>query len=175
MGHNERQAVMAEPATPTAEAVVEPSETEQAPTSETPKPRAEIPKEVSDALKKANKEAETLRKQLKEYEDRDKSDAEKLADRATAAEQRAAAAEARILRQQVALSKALPAELVDRLRGDTQEELEADADALLGLLAPKDDGETPFPDLGQGPRGGNNGPLGSDPLEKSLKASLGIR
>lgn len=42
--------------------------------------------------------------------------------------------------------------------------------------APEDNGGTPmFPDLGQGARGANNLPLGSDPLERTLRAKLGIR
>lgn len=38
------------------------------------------------------------------------------------------------LRLRVALDKRLPAELVDRLQGETKEDLEADADKLLGLV-----------------------------------------
>ncbi len=39
-------------------------------------------------------------------------------------------------RLQVASAKKLPAELADRLRGETQEELSADADRLLAFLKP---------------------------------------
>jgi hypothetical protein len=39
------------------------------------------------------------------------------------------------LRLRVALEKSLPAELIDRLRGGTKEEMEADADQLLELVA----------------------------------------
>ena len=40
------------------------------------------------------------------------------------------------LRMKVALEKKLPAKLIDRLQGATEEELAADADALLSLMAP---------------------------------------
>jgi len=39
-----------------------------------------------------------------------------------------------LLRQQVAISKRLPSPLADRLRGETLEELEADADAILQAI-----------------------------------------
>ncbi len=91
---------------------------------------------VRAALKKANKEAEESRRKLKEIEDRDKSDGEKLTDRLTAAEKRAEAAEARALRLEVAASKGLTPGQAKRLAGNTQEELEADADELLADFAP---------------------------------------
>lgn len=37
---------------------------------------------------------------------------------------------------EVAAAKGLPAELADRLLGDTREELERDADQLVGLVQP---------------------------------------
>lgn len=130
----------------------------QAPTPPAPDPpkQTEAPPEVVAALRKANKEAEKLRLQLKEYEDRDKSEAEKLAERAAAAERRAAEMEAQLMRREVALAKGLPAALVDRLRGGSREELDADADQLLALVAPPAPPvqEKRVPDLGQGRRDG---------------------
>ena len=49
-------------------------------------------------------------------------------------------AEADSLRYSVALNKGLPVELVERLRGSTEEEIQADADSLLKLVAPKPSG-----------------------------------
>ncbi len=46
--------------------------------------------------------------------------------------------EATMLRKDVALEKELPADLVERLKGETREELETDADQLLELLVPKE-------------------------------------
>lgn len=47
-----------------------------------------------------------------------------------------ATAEIENLKLRVALSKSVPADLIDRLKGSTQEELEADAEVLLGALKP---------------------------------------
>jgi hypothetical protein len=96
--------------------------------------KPDVPPEVKRALNKANKEAESLRLQLKQYEDRDKTELQKLSESATAAERRAADAELGLARYRVAVAKKLPAELVDRLRGTTEEELAADADSLLQLV-----------------------------------------
>lgn len=151
---------MAESDAPTQTSETEaPAEESAAP--EPAKARQEAPPEVTAALRKANKEAETLRRQLKEYEDKDKSEAEKLVERATAAEVRAAEMESQLMRHQVALTKGLSPVLAERLRGNTQEELEADADALLALVAPKPEQGEPtrqFPDLGQGRRAGSSQP-----------------
>ena len=51
------------------------------------------------------------------------------------------------LRLRVAAEKKLPAELVDRLKGGTKEEMESDADELLKLV-----GAPVPPDFGGGPR-----------------------
>jgi hypothetical protein len=52
------------------------------------------------------------------------------------------------------VAKKLPAELTDRLRGETPEELEADADALLALVKASTNMK---PDLSQGSRASTNG------------------
>lgn len=83
------------------------------------------------AARKARNELEV---KLKEFEDRDKSEAEKAAERTKTLEAEAETAKAEALRMRVALSKKLPVELIDRLRGSTKEELEADADDLLKLV-----------------------------------------
>jgi hypothetical protein len=81
-------------------------------------------------------------------------------------------------RRSVALAKGLPAELVDRLQGETQEEIEADADELLAVFmarsAPVTPG-TPRPDPSQGARTGGTTSLNSDGLEDALRSKLGIR
>lgn len=96
--------------------------------------KQDVPPEVTRALRQANKEAEKLRLRLKEYEDANKSEQQKLEERATAAERKAAENESALLRMRVAVAKQLPAELVDRLRGSNEQELAADADALLALV-----------------------------------------
>jgi hypothetical protein len=55
------------------------------------------------------------------------------------------------LRYRVALAKGLPANLAERLQGTTQEELEADADELAGMVTTTPNGAV-RPDPSQGPR-----------------------
>ena len=113
--------------TPTPDAAQQPTKTE-------------VPPEVAAALKKANKEAETLRLKLKAIEDRDLSETEKLTARLTEAEKRAEKAEKASLRFRVGNAKGLPARLTERLQGDTEEEMAADADALLAEMKPRKGG-----------------------------------
>src|SRR5687768_5048933 len=108
-----------------------PDQPETAEQVQTEPQQPDVPVEVKTALRKANKEAETLRLKLKEYEDRDKTEQQRLEERAVAAERAATEYETALLRYRVASVKGLPAELVDRLRGGSEEELLADADALL--------------------------------------------
>lgn len=69
-----------------------------------------------------------------------------LENRLAELETQAQAQERELLLRQVASEKGIPAVMVDRLRGETREELETDADALLAALprpiAPKLDGAT---------------------------------
>jgi seryl-tRNA synthetase len=109
---------------------------------ETPEPADDIPA-LREALRKANGEAARFRREhsalaqkLKDAEDADKNEVQKATEKLTAAESRAAKAEARLLRIEVAIAKGLPPSMAGRLQGETQEELEADADELLGHLAP---------------------------------------
>lgn len=127
-------------ATPTADA----PETEATPTT-TPDAasqptKTEVPPEVAAALKKANKEAETLRLKLKAIEDADKTESERLTERLSEAERRAEKAEKAALRFKVGTAKGLPARLTERLQGDTEEEMAADADALLSEMKPRKGG-----------------------------------
>lgn len=128
------------------------------------------------ARRDAEKQLRDVQTRLKEFEDRDKSEGEKLSERLAAAELRANEAEARELRARVALAKGLPADLAERLRGTTEEELTADADELLTLLKPAEDEPVipRVPDLGQGARGSQTA-LNGDPLLRSVKDKLGIR
>ena len=94
--------------------------------------KAEAEKRLNEALEKIQafeerdlsekdkqaKELERLRKQLED---------EKSAK---------AALELNSLRREVALEKGIPSSLVDRLKGTTLEELQADADQLLQVIAP---------------------------------------
>lgn len=142
----------------TPEPVVVP--TDQAPAGETPTtPPVDAPTDelkspeskqaVLADLARARAEAKAAREQLQAIEDANLSELEKAQKAATEAASRLAEFESANLRQRVALDKGLPASLVSRLQGTTEDEVAADADALLALIkAPR----SPAPDPGQGPR-----------------------
>lgn len=88
-------------------------------------------------------------RRLKEIEDRDLSDLEKARRDAETATGRLADYERTVLRQRIALEKGLPPSLVSRLQGATEDEVTADADALMALIKTPN---TPRPDLSQGAR-----------------------
>ncbi|MFJ4418283.1 MULTISPECIES: hypothetical protein [unclassified Streptomyces] len=84
--------------------------------------------------KEQRKQLDTLSARLAEFEDRDKTESERLSTRATSAEKRAEQAEHSLLRLRVAAAKKLPPELADRLQGDTEDAVTADADRLLAAF-----------------------------------------
>ncbi len=104
-------------------------------------------------IRKANSEAENLRKRLKELEplaekakeleEASKSDQEKLTERASKAEAEAKSAAQEALRLRVALRKGLAETQAKRLVGETEEELEADADDLIASFKPEGEGDAP--------------------------------
>lgn len=112
-----------------------------------------------EARKAAEREARENRaaaKRLAELEESNKSEQEKLADQlSTAVRERDEAIKA-ASRLRVAVEKGLPADLVDRLRGDTDDELAEDADKLLALVAKDDTPRPPAPDPRQGGNGGGH-------------------
>lgn len=67
------------------------------------------------------------------------------------------------LRVRVAVAKGLPLDVADRLKGSTQEELEADADGLAALLKGAHKGGKGVPP----PPGGGEGGSGLDPASMS--------
>jgi len=87
------------------------------------------------------KEGEAAQKRLQELEDKDKSELERAQQEARQQKDRADKAEARLVRFEVAARKKLDLELSSRLQGDTEEELEADADKLLQVFAAKQQNE----------------------------------
>lgn len=114
--------------------------------------RAEVEKWKALARKheaeaKAGKAAAT---RLAAIEESHKTETQKLADRAEQAERERDALRLEATRSRVALTKNLPPALASRLQGTTEEELSADADALLSLL-PKPDGR-PKGSVDQGAR-----------------------
>lgn len=120
-------------------------------------------------LDKVKTERDDLRGKVKTHEDATKSDQEKLEERATGAETRAAKAEQEAARLRVALKKGLAETQAKRLVGDTEEQLEADADELLASF--RDDGEGQEPPRRPRERLRSGAAPGSEP-EKSDPASL---
>jgi hypothetical protein len=89
-------------------------------------------------IAKANQEAAALRKRAKEaeakvkgFEDQNKTETEKLTEQAAANEKAASEATLEAARLRVALRKGLTETQAKRLVGETEEELEQDADDLI--------------------------------------------
>lgn len=101
----------------------------------------------SITIKTERKKREDAEAKVKEYEDAQKSDSEKLTEKATTAEDRAKQAEAKAVRLEIAIDKGLTGKqaraFAKRLVGDTQEELEEDADELLASFKPNTSDEEP--------------------------------
>ena len=125
--------------TPATETVTEP--TNPAPVPETGKSAEDRIKDMEAALKKANTEAAKYRKaaeaieaERKAKEEAELSETEKLRKRAAELEAELKAARIATLQRDAAAKHSLPAELASRLKGETLEELEADANTLAELL-----------------------------------------
>jgi uncharacterized protein (DUF885 family) len=126
------------------------------------------------ARKAAEKSAADLAAKLKAIEDANLSEIEKAQKAAADARAELDRISKENLRNSVALAKGVPADLVQFLNGDTEDDLNAQADTLLARLnaAPT----TPKPDLSQASTAGEPGrplPLNGDPLEAALRAKLG--
>lgn len=88
--------------------------------------------------RKAESEQKELAQRVKEFEERDLSEQERLAKAAEDAKREAEQAAHENLRLKVAIDKNLPPEMIDRLRGQTLDELYDDADTLLALVKPRE-------------------------------------
>lgn len=100
-----------------------------------------------DARAAAEARVKEYEDKIREFEDREKSEAqlalekaERLAADLDAAKASVAAAELNATRLEVAHTKGIPADLVVRLRGETREALEADADDLLKIIGSANEG-----------------------------------
>jgi hypothetical protein len=95
-------------------------------------------KELIAKLRAAEKQGKADAKRLAELDkaeqvraDAAKSELQKAQDRADAAEKKARASELAVMRRDAAVRAKLPEALADRLKGETPEELDADAAELL--------------------------------------------
>jgi hypothetical protein len=116
-------------------------------------------KRAIDAMKRernaALKELRQLREEVKAFKDKDKTEAQRLAESAEEAKTRAGKLETDLRKLTTAMERAPEGAtlaqiraVAKRLSGDSEEELEADADELFELLAPKstsDDGKRSAP------------------------------
>lgn len=145
-------------------------------------------KKAIDAMKRernaALKELKDLRTKVKEFEDKDKTEAERLAEAAEDAKSRAAKAEANARRLTTAMERAPEGAtlaqiraVAKRLSGDTDEELETDADELFELLAPKsteDDTKRPAPSGKPTPSLRGGGDPSEEPEEMDPRKLAGL-
>lgn len=86
----------------------------------------------------------------REYEESLKPEQERLADELTKSKAEAASATAELLRYRIASEKGITGEATKLLKGSTQEELEAEAELLLSLIANQSKPKSPLPDENQG-------------------------
>lgn len=93
-------------------------------------PRSILQK-VERQLKEANRKSGEFERKLKAIEDKDKSDSEKASERLAELEQSKARSDREAAQLRVAIKKGLTLTQAKRLIGETDEELEADADDLL--------------------------------------------
>lgn len=107
-----------------------------------------------EARKAAEKSATDLKAKLDEIEQANLSELEKSQRAAKDAQDQLAELTRQNLRNSVALAKGVPADLVDFLTGDSEDELNKKADVLLSRLSAP---TTPRPDLSQGSKG-SSGP-----------------
>lgn len=122
------------------------------------------------ARKAAEKAAADATARLKQLESANLSDLERAQKEATEAKDALAALTKQALRDRVALTKGVPADLAEFLSGDTEDEIAAKADVLLARLNTP---TSPRPDASQA-AGGAPLALNSDGLEQALRDKLGI-
>lgn len=144
---------------PAATATKEPPAKEPEP--KTPEPTDDKPlgpegEKALEAFKTRAREAEALVKELKplaqkarEAEEANKTELEKANGKVAELEGQVKSLTDDSLRLRVAIEKKIPAELIDRLKGSSQEELETDAEELLKLVG---GGNGTATDFGGGPR-----------------------
>lgn len=93
-------------------------------------------------------EAQEAKSRVEEFERANQTDLERVSGERDTLKSELEPTKQENLRLRVALDKKLPPELVDRLKGGTKEEMEADADSLLELVGQ----QQPPPNFGGGPR-----------------------
>lgn len=104
----------------------------------TTSPDGEGLKKALAAERKQNRDAQARAKaaeaRLQEIEDAQKSEAEKLLERATRAEAEATQARTELTRERIAREEGVPPEFIDRLRGESEDEIRDDAKSFVAAL-----------------------------------------
>ena len=115
------------------------------------KPQTETDwKAMSRKWEQQAKENKAAAEELAALKESQKSEAQKLADRAAAAEKERDEARLEALRMKVGAAKKLPADVIELLKGSTEEELSAHADRLAEHFKAS---VRPSGSVDQGPRG----------------------
>ena len=132
---------MTDPATPATDPATDPSSTPPATdpaSTSTEGALGDAGKRALDAERAARKAAEKAvadaQAKIKEFEDRDKTETQKLQEERDALKAENSRLAVDNLRRDVAIAKGITPEAASRLVGTTRDELEADADVLLGVL-----------------------------------------
>jgi hypothetical protein len=101
-------------------------------------------KELIAKLRAVEKQGKADARKLADYEakeqahlEEEKSELQKAQDRADQAERKARAAELAVMRRDIAEKVNLPKALADRIKGETPEEMEADALTILAAMPAK--------------------------------------
>lgn len=102
-------------------------------------------KEVNEARKKAETELAKIRAEEKKRRELELAEQNKWQELAETRENELQEERLQRQRLEVAMRKGLPAELYDRLRGDSPDEMEQDADRLMQFLKPAGGPGTPPP------------------------------
>lgn len=160
---------MSEPTT----SITVPTATPTPPPAQADAPPAAAPAQETDWKAEARKWEDRAKANRAELDAREQA----IADSQKTAEQKAADAEAKAstatleaLRFKVALDKGLPITLAVRLTGSSQEELEADADALMALIPQAQTEAPPAPPVG--PTVPGQQPGGTSPAALVTQADL---
>jgi hypothetical protein len=103
-----------------------------------------------EARAKAAKADTEAAQKWRDYEKSQKPEQERVAEELAEAKANAQLASAKLLRYEVATQKGVPADAIELLTGNTQEELETAADKLLSLIASQSKQTTTKPDVNQG-------------------------
>ena len=145
----EQESTTTTPTTPASTATVTTSTAAPAAPAQETKPETDW-KAMARKWEQQAKENKAAADELAALKESQKSEEQKLADRAAAAEKERDEARLEALRMKVGAAKKLPADVIELLKGSTEEELSAHADRLAEHFKAS---VRPSGSVDQGPRG----------------------